>query len=105
MVMYIFPFRARVVCRVIISLGRVRTKLLHVTFTGKFFVSIPRTPAGPAYTQMQIQHRWEGPWTPLHQPNLNHGQDTSAVLDSHCSRYLWSNGSGGAGLRAGGKSD
>ena len=64
MVMYIFPFRARVVCRVIISLGRVRTKLLHVTFTGKFFISKPRTPAGPAYTQMQIQHRSRAPGPP-----------------------------------------
>ena len=64
MVMYIFPFRARVVCRVIISLGRVRTKLLHVTFTGKFLISTARTPAGPAYTQMQIQHRSRAPGPP-----------------------------------------
>ena len=64
MVMYIFPFRARVVCRVIISLGRVRTKLLHVTFTGNFFISAPRTPAGPAYTQDANSTPLEGPWTP-----------------------------------------
>ena len=95
MVMYIFPFRARVVCRVIISLGRVRTKLLHVTFTGKFFISTPRTPAGPAYTRRCKFNTARGPLDPL----------TSAVLDSHCTRYLWSNGSGGAGLSAGGKSD
>ena len=57
MVMYIFPFRARVVCRVIISLGRVRTKLLHVTFTGKFHFDTEDTGRTGAYTQMQIQHR------------------------------------------------
>ena len=71
MVMYIFPFRARVVCRVIISLGRVRTKLLHVTFTGKFHFDTEDTGRTGVHADANSTPL-EGPWTPLHQPSSIH---------------------------------